>query len=51
MLDMVRTGLLGLIHAHQISLSNMSRLAEWQAERDAGQPTPAPAAANDAPAA
>jgi hypothetical protein len=51
MLDMVRTGLLGLIHAHQISLSNMSRLAEWQAERDAGQPTTAPAAANDAPAA
>jgi hypothetical protein len=51
MLDMVRTGLLGLIHAHQISLSNMSRLAEWQAEREAGQPTPAPAAANDAPSA
>lgn len=50
MLEMSRTGLLGLIHAHQISLSNMSRLAEWQAERDAGQPTPAPAAAN-APAA
>jgi hypothetical protein len=44
MLDLARTGLLGLVHAHQISLSNMTRLAEWQAERDAGQPTAAPAA-------
>lgn len=47
MLDLARTGLLGLVHAHQISLSNMTRLAEWQAERDAGQPTSAP----EAPAA
>ena len=46
MLELARTGLLGLIHAHQISLSNMTRLAEWQAERDAGQPTPAPVAPN-----
>lgn len=46
MLDLARTGLLGLIHAHQISLSNMTRLAEWQAERDAGQPTAAPVAPN-----
>ena len=46
MLDLARTGLLGLIHAHQISLSNMTRLAEWQAERDAGQPTTAPVAPN-----
>lgn len=51
-LDLCRTGLLGLIHAHQISLSNMTRLAEWQAERDAAQPAaPATPAANDAPAA
>lgn len=35
MLDVSRSGLLGLIHAHQISLSNMSRLAEWHAERQA----------------
>ncbi|WP_395699693.1 SapC family protein [Aquabacterium sp.] len=33
MLDLARSGLLGLIHAHQISLSNMARLAEWHAER------------------
>lgn len=35
MLELARSGLLGLIHAHQISLSNMSRLAEWHAERAA----------------
>lgn len=28
-----RNGLMGLIHAHQISLSNMTRLVEWHAER------------------
>jgi len=28
-----RNGLMGLIHAHQISLSNMARLVEWHAER------------------
>lgn len=44
LVDLARTGLFGLIHAHQISLSNMTRLAEWQAERDAGLPTAAPAA-------
>lgn len=31
-LELSRSGLMGLIHAHQISLSNMTRLAEWQAE-------------------
>lgn len=35
MVELARSGLLGLIHAHQISLSNMSRLAEWHAERQA----------------
>lgn len=33
MLDLARGGVLGLIHAHQISLSNMNRLAEWEAQR------------------
>jgi hypothetical protein len=28
-----RNGLMGLIHAHQISLGNMTRLVEWHAER------------------
>jgi hypothetical protein len=33
LLDLARGGVLGLIHAHQISLSNMRRLAEWEAQR------------------
>ncbi len=32
-LAMTRNGLMGLIHAHQISLGNMARLVEWHAER------------------
>ena len=31
--ELVRGGVMGIIHAHQISLSNMTRLAEWQAAR------------------
>ena len=31
--DLQRTGVLGLIHAHQISLGNMRRLAEWRLQR------------------
>jgi len=38
-----RNGLLGLIHAHQISLGNMARLVEWQVERD-GRAAALPAA-------
>ena len=34
-LELARGGMLGLIHAHQISLANMTRLAEWQAVRQA----------------
>ncbi len=34
-LAMTRNGLMGLIHAHQISLGNMARLVEWHAERQA----------------
>ena len=30
---MQRNGLMGLIHAHQISLGNMARLVEWHVER------------------
>ncbi len=32
-LDLHRTGLLALLHAHMISLRNMRRLAEWKMER------------------
>ncbi|GCL61646.1 SapC family protein [Pseudaquabacterium pictum] len=30
---LTRNGLMGLIHAHQISLGNMARLVEWHVER------------------
>jgi hypothetical protein len=33
MLQLQRSGLMGLIHAHQISLGNMTRLVEWHVER------------------
>ena len=39
-LEFHRNGLMGLIHAHQISLANMAKLVEWHIERMA------PAAAN-----
>ncbi|MBL8351973.1 MAG: SapC family protein [Burkholderiaceae bacterium] len=39
-----RNGLMGLIHAHQISLGNMARLVEWHVAR-LGSAGPAPAAA------
>jgi hypothetical protein len=38
-----RSGLLGLIHAHQLSLSNMRRLAQWHVQRT-GNGAPAAAA-------
>lgn len=38
--ELARSGLLALIHAHQISLGNMARLAEWRHQRN---PTPAAA--------
>ncbi len=31
--ELARSGLLSLIHAHQISLGNMARLAEWRHQR------------------
>lgn len=44
-----RTGLLGLIHLHWVSLGNMRRLVDWHVERSAAEeqaavPTPVPAA-------
>lgn len=33
LLDLQRSGLLGLVHAHLISLGNMRRLAEWRLQR------------------
>ena len=38
-----RKGMLGLIHAHQVSLSNMRRLAQWHVERAGGPPAQAAA--------
>jgi hypothetical protein len=40
-LDLHRSGLLALLHAHMISLRNMRRLAEWRMERLAAAPTAA----------
>lgn len=39
-----RNGMMGLIHAHQISLGNMARLVEWHVARQASA-SPAPATA------
>jgi hypothetical protein len=38
-----RNGLMGLIHAHQISLGNMARLVQWHAERVGAAAAPAAA--------
>ncbi len=44
-LALSRNGVMGLIHAHQISLGNMRRLSEWHAERAAaGAAAPAASA-------
>ena len=43
-LELARGGILGIIHAHQISLSNMTRLAEWHAERALAAAVPAASA-------
>jgi hypothetical protein len=34
---LTRNGLMAMIHAHQISLGNMARLAEWHSQRQAAQ--------------
>ena len=38
---MHKSGLLGLVHAHQLSLSNMRRLAQWHVERNGMTPVAA----------
>jgi hypothetical protein len=43
-LDLQRTGVLGLVHAHLISMGNMRKLADWRAERSAAAPGAAPLA-------
>jgi hypothetical protein len=42
---LTRNGLMGLIHAHQISLGNMARLVEWHVERLAAEKAAAAPAA------
>ena len=44
--ELHRTGVLGLIHLHWVSMGNMRRLVDWHVERGAAAP-----AAEDAPAA
>lgn len=47
-LEFFRNGALALIHAHQISMGNMSRLVQWRIEQqqaEQGASSPAPAAA------
>ncbi len=47
-----REGILGLIHAHWLSMGNMRRLVDWHAERDAATAADAaPAVAANAPQA
>jgi hypothetical protein len=43
--ELHRSGVLGLVHLHWVSLGNMRRLVDWHVERAAAAPTPAPAAA------
>ena len=45
MVAFTRNGLMGLIHAHQISLGNMARLVEWHVERLAAEKAAAAPAA------
>ncbi len=40
-LQMHKSGLLGLLHAHRLSLSNMRRLAQWHIERHGAPPAAA----------
>ena len=37
--ELHRSGALGLLHAHQISMRHMRRLMEWRLARQAGQPS------------
>ena len=51
LLQLQRSGVMGLIHAHQISLGNMGRLVEWHVAREAAAAVAAAAALPVAPAA
>ena len=42
--ELHRSGVLGLMHLHWVSMGNMRRLVEWHAERDIAATTPATAA-------
>lgn len=48
--ELHRSGVLGLVHHHWVSMSNMRRLVDWHVERAAAEPAApaAPVAANDA---
>jgi hypothetical protein len=47
--ELHRSGVLGLVHLHWVSMGNMRRLVDWHVERSAALEPPAPpAAANDA---
>jgi hypothetical protein len=43
--ELHRTGLLGLMHMHWVSMGNMRRLVDWHVERGAAAAAPAPAPA------
>lgn len=49
--ELHRTGVLGLVHLHWVSMGNMRRLVEWHAQRHASAPAVAAGAANEAVAA
>lgn len=46
--DLHRSGILGLIHLHWVSLGNMRRLVDWHVERSAAGASAAPATATAA---
>ena len=39
--ELHRTGVLGLMHLHWVSMGNMRRLVDWHVERGAAGTTPA----------
>ena len=46
--ELHRSGVLGLVHLHWVSMGNMHRLLDWHVERAAATPQPAAAAAPQA---
>jgi hypothetical protein len=47
-MELHRTGILGLIHLHWVSIGNMRRLADWYTARTLGTAAAAPAVAGAA---